>query len=161
MFENPRRGRQPKNFPTNVPKILDLKSSSEQIFWIFSENCRWVSPFHRDFSNWTRLLCQMEVNSSEVEFLRTLSKFRKRKKPSSLLIYVLYKTRNLAFSRCGLAVTGWQRNVQKPLRQVQCFSYSKYRYILTFSLLWPSWHLKRSDIYPAQETSPCKNVTTR
>ena len=33
MFENPRRGRQAKNFTTNVPKILDLKSSSEQIFF--------------------------------------------------------------------------------------------------------------------------------
>ena len=32
MFENPRRGRQARNFATNVPKILDLKSSSEQIF---------------------------------------------------------------------------------------------------------------------------------
>ena len=31
MFENPRRGRQGRNFTTNVPKILDLKSSSEQI----------------------------------------------------------------------------------------------------------------------------------
>ena len=39
MFENPRRGRQARNFTTNVPKILDVKSSSEQIF---SENCRWV-----------------------------------------------------------------------------------------------------------------------
>ena len=41
MFENPRRGRQARNFTTNVhvPKILDLKSSSEQIF---SVNCRWV-----------------------------------------------------------------------------------------------------------------------
>ena len=39
MFENPRRGRQARNFTTNVPKILDLKSPSEQIF---SENCRWV-----------------------------------------------------------------------------------------------------------------------
>ena len=39
MFENPRRGRQARNFTTNVPKILDLKSSSEQIF---SENCRCV-----------------------------------------------------------------------------------------------------------------------
>ena len=39
MFENPRRGRQAKNFSTNVPKILDLKSSSEQIF---SKICRWV-----------------------------------------------------------------------------------------------------------------------
>ena len=32
MFENPRRGRQARNFTTTVPKILDLKSSSEQIF---------------------------------------------------------------------------------------------------------------------------------
>ena len=33
MFENPRRGRQVRNFTTNVSKILDLKSSSEQIFF--------------------------------------------------------------------------------------------------------------------------------
>ena len=33
MFENPRRGRQARNCTTNVPKILDLKSSSEQIFF--------------------------------------------------------------------------------------------------------------------------------
>ena len=32
MFENTRRGRQARNFTTNAPKILDLKSSSEQIF---------------------------------------------------------------------------------------------------------------------------------
>ena len=35
MFENPRKGRQARNFTTNVSKILDLKSSSEQVF---SEN---------------------------------------------------------------------------------------------------------------------------
>ena len=39
MFENPRRGRQARSFTTNVSKIQDLKSSSEQIF---SEICRWV-----------------------------------------------------------------------------------------------------------------------
>ena len=33
MFENLRRGRQARNFTTNVPKILDLKLSSEQIFF--------------------------------------------------------------------------------------------------------------------------------
>ena len=33
MFENRRRGRQTRNFTTNVPKILDLKSSSEQTFF--------------------------------------------------------------------------------------------------------------------------------
>ena len=32
MLENPRRGRQARNFTTNAPKILDLKSSSELIF---------------------------------------------------------------------------------------------------------------------------------
>ena len=32
MFENPRRGRKARNFTTNAPKNLDLKSSSEQIF---------------------------------------------------------------------------------------------------------------------------------
>ena len=38
-FENPRGGRQARNLTTNIPKILDLKSSSEQIF---SKTCRWV-----------------------------------------------------------------------------------------------------------------------
>ena len=33
MFENPRIGRQARSFTTNVSKILDLKSSSEQIFF--------------------------------------------------------------------------------------------------------------------------------
>ena len=42
MFENLKRGRQARNFTTTVPKILDLKSSSEQIF---SENWRWVPLF--------------------------------------------------------------------------------------------------------------------
>ena len=33
LFENPRRGRQARNFTTTVSKNLDLKSSSEQIFF--------------------------------------------------------------------------------------------------------------------------------
>ena len=37
--ENPRGGREARNFTTNVPEILDLKWSSEQIF---SKNWRWV-----------------------------------------------------------------------------------------------------------------------
>ena len=39
MFKNPRTCRQARNLTTKISKILDLKSSSEQIF---SENCRWV-----------------------------------------------------------------------------------------------------------------------
>ena len=42
MFEKPRRGRQARKLTTNVPNILDLKSSSEQIF---PKNCRWVPLF--------------------------------------------------------------------------------------------------------------------
>ena len=32
-FENPRRGRQARNFSENDPNILDLKSSSEQVIF--------------------------------------------------------------------------------------------------------------------------------
>ena len=32
-FENPGRGRQARNFTENNPKILDLKSSSQQIIF--------------------------------------------------------------------------------------------------------------------------------
>ena len=48
MFENPRGGRQARNFTANVPKILDLKSCSEQIF---SENWRWVPLEHDRVGN--------------------------------------------------------------------------------------------------------------
>ena len=51
MFENPRRGRQARNFTKNVQKILDLKKSPEQIF---SKNGRWVlmsdAPYRRAYS---------------------------------------------------------------------------------------------------------------
>ena len=49
MFENPERGTEARNFTTNVPKILDLKSNVPKILdlkssleQIFSENWRWV-----------------------------------------------------------------------------------------------------------------------
>ena len=45
MFQNPMKGRQARNFTTNVPKIVDLKSSSGQIFF---ENWRWVFMFRND-----------------------------------------------------------------------------------------------------------------
>ena len=35
MFQNPRKGRQARNSTTNVPKIVDLKSSSENWRWVF------------------------------------------------------------------------------------------------------------------------------
>ena len=52
-----------------------------------------------------RLLCQMQANSSGTEFLSTISKFIKRNIILSLLVYVLHKTWNQAFSRGSRAVT--------------------------------------------------------
>ena len=57
MFENPRRGRQARNFGKNVPKILDLKSSSEQIF---PENCRWV-PLLLELNSESIEMCQVRL----------------------------------------------------------------------------------------------------
>ena len=51
MFENPRRGRQARNFTTNAPKILDLKSSSEQIF---SRKLPLGAPERYLFCSWKR-----------------------------------------------------------------------------------------------------------
>ena len=56
-FENPRRGRQARNFSENDPKILDLKSSSEQIIfrklslgapvlWNEKFTCKWLNHRH-------------------------------------------------------------------------------------------------------------------
>ena len=43
VFGNPRRGGQARNLTKNVPKILNLKLSSEQVF---SKSCRWVPLNH-------------------------------------------------------------------------------------------------------------------
>ena len=40
MFENRRKDRQAINFITNVPKSLDLKSSSEQKLTLGALDCR-------------------------------------------------------------------------------------------------------------------------
>ena len=81
VSENPRRGGQARNFTTNVPKILDLKSSSEQIF---SENCIWVPLFkERNLST---------VNDKRTENLFTGYKFTfaiSNLKISNLKIFIL------------------------------------------------------------------------
>ena len=64
MFENPRRGREARNFTTNVPKILDLKSSSEQIF---SENWRRV-PLERG-AKWQISLKKSTKKSNDILYV--------------------------------------------------------------------------------------------
>ena len=84
----------------------------------------------------------MQASPPGVEFLRTISKFRKRKKVSSLLVYVLHKTRNLAFSRRSRAKPGI-KNVQTSVMHVQSCGFAHKVYcFLTFSLPSASLDLK-------------------
>ena len=63
MFENPKRGRQARNFTTNVPKILDLKSSSEQIFF---RKLSLGAPEETEKENW--MFCKVyKENQKELE----------------------------------------------------------------------------------------------
>ena len=79
---------------------------------------------------------------SAVEFLKTVSKFRKRKARSLSCVHVLHKTWNLAFSR--RIVGQWrQRNVQKSAMHEQIFfCQSKSIALSPFSLASPSSLLK-------------------
>ena len=78
MFENPRRGMQARNFTTNVPKILDLKSSSEQIFF------RKLSLGAPDL--FKRKQTKIQVIISSAEALQKRSSKQKRRKINCFLI---------------------------------------------------------------------------
>ena len=79
MLENPRGGRQARNFTTKVPKILDLKSSSEQIF---SENSRWVPLFSLVLHQWN----YMYVRKSVVNAVTSCVKILSIKKPCTFFL---------------------------------------------------------------------------
>ena len=61
MFENPRRGRQARNFEKNVLKISDLKSSFEQIF---SEKLSLGAPDHSHVKllTWIKTNCMLGLD---------------------------------------------------------------------------------------------------
>ena len=61
---------------------------------------------------------QMQANSPGVEFLRTISRFRKRKKILSWPFYILRKTESQAFSCCCCAVMA--KKCIKSVLHVQC-----------------------------------------
>ena len=64
MFENSRRGRQARNFTTNAPKILVLKSSAEQIF---SRKLPLGAPvIHETIRKYLLLLKEMSSISSNI-----------------------------------------------------------------------------------------------
>jgi len=71
MFENPMRGRQARNFTaTNVPKILNLKSSSEQIFPKIDVGCPCLNAIADLISSIVRLLNETSSVVSSREILK-------------------------------------------------------------------------------------------
>ena len=103
MFENPRRGRQTRNFTTNAPKILDLKSSPNRYF---PENCRWVplnivrvsGVFDLSELKLTRLYCIYSKFSDAFCWRDTVAYER-----------LLQKKKN-----APLAALKWKKSVQPP-----------------------------------------------
>ena len=73
MFKNPRRGRQGKNFTTNVPKILDLKSSnSEQIFFrklSLGAADEQAFPWNKLHNKYSSILCAAKLFERENNFI--------------------------------------------------------------------------------------------
>ena len=81
MFENIRRGRQATNFTTNAPKILDLNSSSEQIFSRklplgahearpFYPSCTMRRAYGIEYSARIRINSKVNVSPTFVSFLQ-------------------------------------------------------------------------------------------
>ena len=83
----------------------------------FIYNLCWVLLLRNHLKKWicvlsvfiaiipTYLLCQMYTNPPEFEFQGTIYKFTKRNKLSSLLVYLLHKTGDQAFTRRSRAKT--------------------------------------------------------
>ena len=116
MFENPRRGRQARNFTTNVPKILDLKSPSEQIFL---EHWHWVPLITSTLSlkNVLPFLNRygIRLNGSGYPFKKNFHPFERfglsvrRKKLSSVWTACAIRSKKKChpFERLGLSV--WKK----------------------------------------------------
>ena len=122
MFENPRRGRQARNFTTNIPKILDLTSSSQQIF---SEHWRWVPLI---FAVITLTMYSFLFNSSNFgkflgyEFYRSCISVQKKKKEAVVLH--LHPPENVSLGRFTLLACSGRKNCTKSIMHMQscCFA---------------------------------------
>ena len=92
------------------------------------------------------LLLYVQANSSGLEFLRIISKFRKRKKTSSHLDYVRDKTWYLAFSR-GRRLVMAKKCTKNMLHGKLSRCFANQNFFLTFSLPSPSWHLRPHPVH--------------
>ena len=104
MFENPRRGGQARSFTTNVSKLLDLKSSSEQIFFRklplgASETKKLKTP-HTEIRN------RVHTGRTEQELTATplepLNKVGEKTEASECTTHGIHKKEMLKLGNCNL-----------------------------------------------------------
>ena len=140
MFENPRRGRQVRNFTTNVPKILDLKSSSEQIFY---RKLPLGAPVRWRYCNWAfgKQLwivvcgCKQRASSGQFQF----SHRRSFDRPACLQTKKILGEGSLQ----GNSFEEWSKNTTKH-EEVNYMSSCSTR-------VWDDW-LKNGTPYPDSDT---------
>ena len=112
MFENPRRGKKARNFTTNVPIILDLNSSSGEIF---SESIRWVPWVQTErsevcTSDWGQ---DSPIQTDLARLIRCLLYGQTRKqRNTNINNFIYFPARVQAFS-CLSSVTGLQSRRDK------------------------------------------------
>ena len=129
MFESPRRGRQASNFTTNVPKILDLKSSSEQIFF---RKLRWVPLI---------ILLGKSVSSKKTQLssrrLRKpiwprfpIHRHKKHKATKNSFHYIFKEYHGsdpqLCHGSLGSQMIQWNKNVFKPILEIKGCTFCAY-----------------------------------
>ena len=104
MFENPRRGGQARSFTTNVPKILDLKSSSEQIF--FRKLPLGVSETKKLKTPHTEIRNHVHTGRTEQELTATplepLNKVGEKTEASECTTHGIHKKEMLKLGNCNL-----------------------------------------------------------
>ena len=83
MFENPRRDRLTRNFAKNVQKILDLKSSSEQIF---SRKLSLGAPVRYEVTQQYGFLQKKKLSTSVV---KQLFRYKLNRKEKPLLFHTI------------------------------------------------------------------------
>ena len=142
----------------NMPRQLTTtKTSLEEWTLIFSVSVV-IIPTH--------LLCQMQANSSGAEFLSTISTFIKRKKILWLLVYVLHKTWDLAFSRGSRAVTAKKYTRKRDARakllfchvKLLLFLLSRRHFIFKLPIIYDTFWSVRNNFLSANLIAPADSI---
>ena len=102
MFENPRGGGQERNFSTNVPKTLDLKSSSEQLTKIIFRKLTLGAPDKRLRVCFKHTLLSMDLAQSAMCFYDSTN----NDLIDARFFYLVWRVKRCGGS--GAGVNGWR-----------------------------------------------------